>query len=133
MTFVPRVLVFLFTFTHLSSTATSSASCNNSQLAVALEPLRTHVNYSTCQVDANAAAICASSACKSLMALLAAFNLPMCQVSLKGANLNTFGLKSIRPSNCQSTTQSQTSTGAMMRTILRLLSLEDIIKLVLIH
>ncbi|KAG6972964.1 hypothetical protein JG688_00003741 [Phytophthora aleatoria] len=99
MTFVPRVLVFLFTFTHLSSTATSSASCNNSQLAVALEPLRTHVNYSTCQVDANAAAICASSACKSLMAPLAAFNLPMCQVSLKGANFNTFALKSIRPSN----------------------------------
>ncbi|ETN05567.1 hypothetical protein PPTG_14271 [Phytophthora nicotianae INRA-310] len=109
----------------LPSVATSSALCNNSELTATLQPLRANVNYSTCQVDANAAAICASSACKSLMAPFATFNLPPCQVSFKGVNFNTFALRDIHTSDCEFPTQSQISTGAMMRTILRLLSLED--------
>ncbi|KAL3669433.1 hypothetical protein V7S43_005827 [Phytophthora oleae] len=111
----------LLVFFTLLSVAYSVPLCNNSQLLEALQPLKTQANYSSCQVDANAAAICASSACKSLMTPLAALNLPGCQISFKGVNFSSLALKAITPASCEASSKQRPSLFAMMRTILRLL------------
>ncbi|KAG1708066.1 hypothetical protein DVH05_024751 [Phytophthora capsici] len=113
-----KSLVVFFT---LLSVVYSLPSCNNQQLIEALQPLTTQVNYSTCQVDANAAAICASSACKSLMTPLAALKLPECQISFKGDNFSSLALKAIASTSCEVSSKQRPSLFAMMRTILRLL------------
>ncbi|KAG7388163.1 hypothetical protein PHYPSEUDO_012965 [Phytophthora pseudosyringae] len=121
-----RLLVLLATFALLSPAATSSSSsCDKDQLvAVSLQPLRSNANYATCQVDASAAAICASPACKSLMASVAALALPTCQLGLKGVSFNTLALKSMIASSCQQSTrqnQEGPSDADMLWTLLRLL------------
>ncbi|EGZ07268.1 hypothetical protein PHYSODRAFT_306489 [Phytophthora sojae] len=116
-----RVLVVLPAF--FSVVAGSAASCNTSELLSALQPLRSSANYSMCQVDANAAAICVSSACKSLMAPLAGLNLPVCQLALKGIEFNTAALRSLSSASCQQQQQFQQDASAanMLWTILRLM------------
>ncbi|KAE9145921.1 hypothetical protein PF001_g7557 [Phytophthora fragariae] len=87
-------------------------------------PLRSDGNYRTCQVDANAASICVSSACKSLMTPLASLDLPVCQLALKGVVFNTAALRSISSTSCQQQQQQpqqDVSVALMLWTILRLM------------
>ncbi|KAG6617036.1 elicitin-like protein SOL12 [Phytophthora cinnamomi] len=103
--------------------ASSSASCNTAEFLSALQPLRSDASYNTCQVDAQAAAICVSAACQSLMAPLAALDLPLCQLSLKGVAFNTAALRSLSSASCQQQQQQQSTASAanMLWTILQLM------------
>ncbi|GMF18630.1 unnamed protein product [Phytophthora lilii] len=116
-TTMSRLLVVVATVAAVANAAT----CQN--LLPALQPLRSSANYSTCQVDASAAAICTSTACASLMAPLAALDLPTCQLSLKGISFNTASLKLLRANSCAQPQQrvDKVSAPNMLLTILRLL------------
>jgi len=118
-----RAVVLLSVLVSFASAGSSTASCSMAELLSALQPLRSNADYTACQGDSTAAALCESSACQALMAPLAALTLPTCQVSRKGVVFNTLALRSISSASCSQATQTQNiSDTKMLWTILRLLN-----------
>ncbi|KAG7385523.1 hypothetical protein PHYBOEH_009005 [Phytophthora boehmeriae] len=125
MAFLIRTTSFLVAVASLLLVATADATpCDGQELLSALQPLKANANYSTCQMDATAAAICASSACQALMGPLAALDLPSCELSLKGVTFHSMSLKTLNANSCTGTDPSQVdvSDATKLRTILRLLT-----------
>ncbi|KAE8904254.1 hypothetical protein PF005_g15072 [Phytophthora fragariae] len=105
---------------------TNAAVCNSTELAEALQPLYTNSNYSACASDVGTAlpftapptttqltSMCSSAACKALTPVVAALNLPNCEVIVNGVAYNVLLVRARRLQQCSSASLSSSITASV--------------------
>ncbi|KAG6615620.1 elicitin-like protein [Phytophthora cinnamomi] len=110
----------------LFPTTIDGALCNSTELAVALEPLYTCENYTTCSSDVGTAlpftappttaqltAMCSSAACRSLTPVVKGLDLPDCEVIVNGVAYNVQLVRARRVQQCSSPSLSSSITASV--------------------
>ncbi|KAL3659592.1 hypothetical protein V7S43_015269 [Phytophthora oleae] len=114
--------VFLGLFALFAPTV-NAVVCNSTELAEALQPLYTNQNSTVCESDVGVAlpftspptsaqitAMCASDACKALIAIAITLDLPDCEVVVDGVAYNVLLVRARRVQQCSSVSHSSSIT-----------------------